>query len=110
MYAGRDFSPMETAESEVFGLDFVNDLIAGEILTGATWTLTVIQGVDATPNTHLSGTPTLVTPAGTSRLTATEQRISGLLPNVTYTAQAVVTTSNGNTKSLWSHIRGEPIE
>jgi hypothetical protein len=101
---------METAESEVFGLDFVNDLDEGETLTGATWNLTVIQGTDATPNTHLSGSPTLVIPDGTTRQTATQQRITGLLPNVTYTAQAVVTTSSGNTKSLWSHIRGEPIE
>lgn len=101
---------METAESEVFGLDFVNDLDVGETLIGAVWLLTVIDGVDPTPVAHLIGTPTLVTPAGTTRQTATEHRISGLLPNVKYTAQAIVSTSSGNFRSLWSHIRGEPVE
>ena len=101
---------METAESELRTLDFVNDLDAGETLTSATWFLTVIQGVDATPSTHLSGAATLVTPAGTTRQTATQQRIAGLLPDVTYTARAVAVTSLGNTKSLWAHIQGEPVE
>jgi hypothetical protein len=101
---------METVESITLGLDFVNDLDDGEFLTSSTWFLTVIQGVDATPSSHLSGTASLVTPAGTTRITATQQRITGLLANVTYTAEAVVITSLGNTKSLWAHVRGEPIE
>lgn len=79
-------------------------------MTSAVWTLTVIQGVDANPNSHLNGAPTLVTPAGTTRQTATQQRIEGLLPDVTYTARVVVVTSLNETVSLWSHIQGEPVE
>jgi hypothetical protein len=29
---------------------------------------------------------------------------------MTYTVNAVVTTSKGNALSLWSHIQGEPVE
>jgi hypothetical protein len=110
MYVGRDFSPAEQAESLLYGLDFVNDLAEGESLTEATWELVVREGVDPDPNSHLVDDPTLVIPEGTDTQTATMQRIGGLLPDVTYTARAVVTTSAGNTLSLWSHIQGEPVE
>lgn len=109
MYAGRDYSPAEQAESQVYGFDLVNDLDAGETLTAATWSLTVIQGTDGSPSSHLIGGPTLVTPAGTTAQTATQQRIAGLLPDVLYLVRAVCTTSAGNTKSLWSHIQGEAV-
>jgi hypothetical protein len=110
VYAGRDFSPAEQAESLIYGLDFVNDVVEDEILTGAVWELVVRHGIDPAPNSHLVGTPQLVVPNGTGAQTATTQRIAGLLPDVTYTVRAVVTTSMGNTFSLWSHISGEPVE
>lgn len=110
MYAGRDFSPAEKAESQQYGFDFVNDLSEGESLTAATWTLIVREGADPTPNARLVGAPALVIPEGTTVQTATKQRIAGLLPDVIYTVRAVVTTSAGNTLSLWSHIAGEPVE
>jgi hypothetical protein len=109
-YAGRDFSPAEQAESLIFGLDFVNDLSEGESLVEATWELVVRYGADPDPNSHLVGDPMLVTPEGTTLQTATTQRIEGLLPDVTYTVRAVVTTSLENKLSLWSHVAGEPVE
>ena len=39
MYCGRDYSPQERNESEVIGLDFVNDLQAGETLISSAWTI-----------------------------------------------------------------------
>lgn len=110
MYAGRDFSPAEQAESLILGLDFVNDLAEGESLTGTAWELVVREGVDPDPNSHLIGDPQIAAPNGTGVATATTQRIQGLLPDVTYTVRAVVATSMGNTLSLWSHIQGEPVE
>jgi hypothetical protein len=110
MYVGAEFSPAEQIESDVYGLDFVNDLDEGETLVSAAWYLTVVQGTDPTPNSHLVGVAELVTPEGTSAQTATQQRISGLLPDVTYAVQAVVTTSEGNTKALFSHIQGVDVE
>ena len=109
-YVGRDFSPAEQAESLILGLDFVNDLSDGESLTGATWELLVRSGTDPDPSSHLVGDPILVTPDGTSVQTATTHRIEGLLPDVTYTVHAVVTTSLDNKLSLWSHVAGEPVE
>jgi hypothetical protein len=110
VYAGRDYSPAEQVESQIFGFDLVNDLDPGETLTGAIWSLLVIQGTDANPSSHLIGSPTLVTPAGTTLQTATQQRIAGLLPDVLYLVRAVCTTSLSNTRSLWSHIQGEAVD
>ena len=110
MYVGRDFSPAEQVENLEYGLDFVNDIPEGDSLTAATWELMVRSGVDPTPNSHLVGVPTLVTPDGTTTQTATTQRISGLLPDVTYTVRVVVTTSAADTVSLWTHVQGEPVE
>lgn len=97
---------MEGIESEVFGLDFVNDLESDEFLTEVGWGLTVVQGVDPSPNSHLSGAPIIVVPDGGTRKTATIQRLEGLLAGVTYRTKAVAMTSRGNTKALWSHVQG----
>lgn len=88
----------------------MNDLVEGETLTLAIWDLSVREGVDPDPGSHLIEAPALVTPDGTTAQTATMQRIAGLLPDVRYTVRAVVTTSLGNKLSLWSHIQGEPVE
>ena len=110
MYAGRDYSPAEQVESQIYGFDLVNDLDPGEFLTGATWSLTVVQGVDPTPGSHLISPPVLLIPTGSTIVTATQQRIAGLLPDVLYLVRAVCTTSGANTKSLWSHIQGEAVD
>jgi hypothetical protein len=109
-YCGRDFSPSEQAESQMYGFDFVNDLAENEALASVVWELLVRKGVDPNPSAHLVGAPFLVVPDGTSVQTATTQRIAGLLPNVVYTVRAVATTNTGNIKTLWSHARGDPVE
>lgn len=106
MYLGRDFSPQENGESEVFGMDFVNDLDADEQLLSSAWFLFVSQGVDPQPKVHLEGTSAAVVPLGSNMKTATIQRIGGLWPNVTYKVVAVVLTDQGNTRNLWTYIRG----
>ena len=103
---GRDFSPQENNESEVFGLDFVNDLDEEEQLISSTWTIKVTQGIDPDPKVHLEGPSFVVVPLGSNFKTATIQRIGGLWPNVTYVVRAVVITTDGNTRNLWTHIRG----
>jgi len=90
----------------VFGLDFINDLDPNEFLTDSSWMIEVVDGVDDDAGDHLEGTPKVVAPTGTTAITATIQRIGGLLPGVTYRVKAVVVTDQGNTKSLWSHVRG----
>lgn len=106
MYVGLDFSPQWNGESEVLGLDFVNDLEHGEQLISSTWTIAVTQGADPNPKIHLEGTSLTVIPAGSSLKTASIQRIGGLWHNVTYAVRAAVITDQGNTRMLESHIRG----
>lgn len=106
MYLGRDFSPQEQQESEVFGLDFVNDLEQEEQLLSSGWTIAVVQGFDPTPQVHLEGPSIVVVPFGSNLKTATVQRIGGLWPDVTYKLEATVVTNQGNTRSLWSKVRG----
>lgn len=113
MYCGRDFSPMEQMESETFGLSFINDFTAGEVISsivGGQWTISVSAGTDTNATAHLIGGATIVTPDGATSAIATIQRISGLLPEVTYAVGATVITSLGNTKNLFSHILGDLVE
>ena len=107
MYAGRDYDPAEIDESQVFGLDFVRDIPETAVLIAATWSLTLISGTDSDPSIHLIGPASLVIPKGSIRLTGTQQRIAGLLPNCVYNARALVTTNEGDTVALNSHIAGE---
>lgn len=97
MFVGRQFSPAAPGESEPYSLDFTNDLNTGETLSTATVTLTVNEGVDASVATRLSGSPGI---SGN----VVSQRIVGLLPGVTYTMTAAVTTNQSNTKKLSAHI------
>jgi len=106
MYAGRDFSPQEPEESEVLGLDFVNDLEHNEVLMSSLWQMSVAAGVDVNPSAHLEGPSIVTQPFGSEVNTATIQRVGGLKPGVTYIVRALVVTTLGNTRSLWSHIRG----
>ncbi len=91
----------------------MNDLTSGETIStvvGGVWNISVVQGTDATASTHIIGGATIVTPDGATSNIATVQRISGLNPGVVYAVQAVVTTSLGNTKSLWSRVFGEAVD
>jgi hypothetical protein len=91
----------------------VNDVTSGETISsvvGSAWNIAVTQGTDATPSSHLVGAAAIVIPDGATSNIATTQRISGLLPGVVYSVQAVVVTSLGNTKSLWAHIFGEAVD
>ena len=106
MYAGRDFSPQENGESEILGLDFVNDLDHDEVLISSVWDMLVVAGFDPSNASHLQGPCIEVVPRGSALKTATIQRVGGLHPGVTYRVRAEVVTTRGNVRSLWSHIRG----
>jgi hypothetical protein len=99
VWVGADYQIMDVGENEVFGLNFVNDLPSGDSILSVVFTLTVKDGygTDPNPSAHLNGTPGV---SGTTAL----QRLSGLLPGVTYILQAIVTTALGNTISLYSHV------
>lgn len=96
MYVG-EFAPADSAESELYGFDFKRDLAPGETITAVTFALSVIEGTDATPTARLVGSPLI---AGTQ----VKQRIAGLVPSVTYGVEAVVSTNQANSRSLWGRV------
>ena len=97
MYVGNDYDQSEPGENEIYTLDFVRDMLAGETLSGATWTCVAVSGTDASASTRISGSATV---SGTQ----TSQRCTGFLDGVKYRLEATVTTSLSNTKKLWSHV------
>lgn len=99
MYCGRDFSAQAESESELFSFDFVNDLAEGDALDSAIWSLTIVRGADADIATRLIGGAE----TGPSK---TFQRIAGLRRGVRYKIQAVATTKNGNSLTLYSYCSG----
>ena len=97
-YVGRSFTSMAPDESQILAFDFVNDLPTGDAINAVQpWNITVMSGIDAAPQTHAIG-PAF--PSGT----LSEQRVAGLLANVTYALEAVISTIQGNTLSLWAAI------
>ena len=97
MYVGKDFSPSDPGEEEPYTLNFRRDVADGETVATAAWTCSVADGVDDAAAGHIVGSPT-------NSGTKTTQRVEGLAAGVKYVLQAVVTTSAGNTVSLWSHV------
>jgi hypothetical protein len=106
MYVGRDFDPANPTESEVFSLDFVYTLQSGETINSVTSIdLTVFQGMDANPNSHLTGNPIV---SGK----VVSQRVGGLVAGVTYTFSITVNTSPplSNVITLFSRIACRPVQ
>lgn len=83
-----NFSPKRTIETEIFTVDYVNDLATGETIISATWTATVADGVDATPNAIIQGGATI---SGTR----VSQKLTAGLPGVRYAPICTATTSLG---------------
>ena len=102
MQAQPDYDPQNPGETEVFGMDFVNELSVGETIVSASVTLQVVTGTDATPQTHVNGSATI-------SLSKVSQSIGGLLVNVTYRVIFTVVTNKGQTIILYSHVRCVPI-
>lgn len=96
MFVG-EFSPADSVESEIYAFDFRRDLASGETLSGADFEISLIDGTDSSANSRLVG-PAIV--AGTQA----RQRVSGLVSGAAYKLQAIVTTNQGNTKSLWGRV------
>src|SRR5215475_9305388 len=95
---------MDQDEVATIGFDFVNDVMPGETLSSAVWTVAVVSGTDANPMSHLQGPTRVITPDGSTQQTATVQGIGGLLPGVVYRVRALASTNLGNVVPLHSHI------
>lgn len=96
-YAGTNF-PMATPEDDqIYSLDFVNDVQAGEVITSAEVSFTVEQGVDADPDSRVIGSYTI---DATGLIVS--QRIRGLQPGCVYNLSIDANTSLGLTRNLFS--------
>jgi hypothetical protein len=96
MFIGS-FSPADGSESEPYGFDLKRNLSPAEIISGAVFTLTLIEGTDADPPSRVLG------PAAVSG-TKVWQRLAALQPGASYILEAVVVTSLGNIISLSGRI------
>lgn len=103
MYCGRDYDPADASDSELYAIDFVNDLPDGDSITGGVIALTVKSGTDPDPSSHLAGGFNV---SGT----AVVQRIRGLVAGNVYRLQIVAATQFGNNISLFSHIPCEAVD
>ena len=98
-YIGRDFSPTDSPEVEIYALDFGPILADGEVLLTAEVTIATVggTGVDTAPSVHLVG-PAIING------TIVSQMIGPLVPNCVYRVLALVTTSLGQTLELYSRV------
>jgi hypothetical protein len=104
-YVGRDFDPAHPTESEVFSLDFVNVLQSGETIKSvSSVSLTVFQGTDVDPASHLSGSPNIFGTIVSQRIGGAGAPGGGLIVGVTYTIAYTVFTSLRNIITLYSRI------
>ena len=84
------FSAKDPSEVITVAVDFVNLLGTSETLSTVVYSASVIQGIDPSPSSLISGSGTI---SGTKVL----QNITGGLPGVTYLLTAKVTTSASHT-------------
>jgi hypothetical protein len=108
MSQARDLSPpMDAAiEQEIVGFDFGPALAAGVTITGvADLACAVYQGADDSPASRLLGAPQIVASSATGAASAQVNQLFGtMVAGTTYRLQCLVTTSDGQTLSLWTHV------
>ena len=95
MYAGSNFSSMDSNETELLTFDYSSILGTNETILSATWTVALVGGA-ALP-VCLSGSPVNTT-------TTTSQLVTGLTAGNNYVVSAAVATSFGQVLSLWANL------
>jgi len=85
-----DFTAKRVGETEIFSVDYAALLGDGVTITGATWTVSVKRGTDATPNAMVSGSASI---AGS----VVSQKLTGGVAGVSYWPICTATTSDGQT-------------
>lgn len=104
MYLGSDMSPADPGESNGYTLDWINDIPDGQTIVSIdSVSLTVRDGTDPDPSSHLIG-PAILIPD-----TQGYQVIRGLLAGNVYTLQMMGVTSGGLQVSIWTHIPCEEV-
>jgi hypothetical protein len=96
-YVGADFAPpSDPGEVEWYAFDFSAILASGETISTATWLIEVVYPTGSSAPSVLS------VPAVNGSVVA--YLVPGLCVGAAYRFTATVTTSQGATKSLYSHM------
>lgn len=97
-YTGTDWPAASPPVDEIYTIDFINQLRAGETVTGATISLTVSQGTDTDPASHVIGSYTIT---GGRYI---GQRVRGIAAGNIYNLSITAVTSLGFTPELNAYI------
>lgn len=100
MRGAVDFANILPGETVTCSFDMSNELGVGETITSVTFSLTVpiySVGVDASPSSHLHGSPSFTG-------AVVSQQLSGCVVGVTYVLTATVNTSAGQILQRYSDI------
>jgi hypothetical protein len=100
MYTGHDFTPLASDERITLTFDFANNMRPGSEIIHSVWTCDLVSGTDETPADRLDG-------PSAYQGTLSMQRVTGLQAGAKYRLRALVTTSYGDTMSLFSHCTGK---
>lgn len=100
-YAQRTFDPADPGESQFYGFDMTNALM-GTTIASATVALTVEEGADPSPGSHLVG-PVVISGS------IVKNRIANLVAGNTYSLEFVVVIGSGDILTVYAHIPCEDI-
>jgi len=112
MYVGRDFDNIEPGETDVFSIEFTDDLLNGRTINTPTWQCSVIRTdpgatVDPTPSSRVDGPSSITTatkPVTGALRTFVNQKMTGMIAGNLYALQATVLTSDGCTLQRYSKV------
>lgn len=87
-----NFVPKRAGETKLYMVDFADDLLPGETITSAVWTVTVAStgNIDPNPNAMVQGS---ASPNGSQVI----QMLTGGVPGVRYAPICTAQTSLGET-------------
>lgn len=106
MYLGQDYDPIEPGETDIFTIEFSEELAPGITISAPVWTCAVASTLtgftaDPTPANRLAGLANVTAYGGR---TFTNQAFTGMIAGNNYILQATVTTSDGRTLQRYSHV------
>lgn len=118
MYVGKDYDPIEAGETDVFSLEFTDDLKSGRTIGAPVWSCIVIRTdvgatPDNSPSARIDGVATISTsikPISGALRTFANQKVNGMIAGNLYALQATVTTSDGCTLQRYSRVYCQAVK
>lgn len=109
---GFDFDNIEPGETDIFTIEFSDDLIGGREVSGTSFTCSVLATdplatIDINPSSRILGasnTSTLPNPVDGSLRTFANQKFGGFILGNKYSINAVMTTADGSVLERYSRV------